>query len=195
MGKKTIWNAGVFINSPLYPANTSTSISVKKSIDDSFATIYSDRDGAAKANPFTISEAGKIEFYADPGRYNITATSGVETVTWDDEIIKPQSILTQEKTASFQVAADDLDVMFVITGAGNVNITVPAEATDTLDQDFIFHVRHDGTGTVTIVQDTGVTIVPQAGGTLVIPPDGTASCSYPKTTLDRWMLYGLLVSA
>jgi hypothetical protein len=195
MGKKTVWNAGVFINSPLFPADTSTSISVKSSKDDSFAVIYSNRDGAAKSNPFTISESGKIEFYADPGRYNITATSGVETVTWDDEIIKPQSILTQEKTASFQVAADDLDVMFVITGSNNVDITVPSEATDTLDQDFIFHVRHDGTGILTIVQDTGVTIIPQPGGSLVIPIDGTVSCSYPRTTVDRWVLYGNLVAA
>lgn len=195
MGKKTVWNAGVFVDAPLYAADTTTSILVKDSKDASTATIYSDRGGAAKSNPFTIAAAGKIEFYADPGRYDITATRGVDTVTWDDELIRPQSILTVEKTASFQVAADDLDVMFLITGAGNVNITVPAEATDTLDQDFIFHVRHDGTGTLTIVEDTGVTVKPQTGGTLVIPSDGTASCNYPKTTLDRWMLYGTLVAA
>ena len=195
MGKKTAWNAGVFVDAPLYAADTTTSIHVKKSEDASTATIYSDRDGAAKANPFTIATAGKIEFYADPGRYDITATRGADTITWDDELIKPQSIRSVEKTASFQVASDDLDVMYVVTGAGNVNITVPSEATDALDQDFIFHVRHDGTGTVTIVQDTGVTVKPQALGTLVIPFDGTASCSYPRTTTNRWILYGLLVAA
>lgn len=195
MGKKTNWSGGVFINSPLYPADTSTSVTVKKSIDDSFATIYSDRDGAAKSNPFNISTAGQIDFYADPGRYDITATNGSDSTTWSNVLIKPQSVVTQEKTADFQVAADDLDVMFVITGSGNVNITVPSEATDALDQDFIFHVRHDGTGTVTIVQDTGVVVVPQVGGTLVIPANGTASCNYPRTTINRWMLFGLLVAA
>ena len=190
MAKKTAWNAGVFVDAPLYAADTTTSIFVEDAIDDSTATIYSDRDGAAKSNPFTIAAAGKIEFYADPGRYNIIATRGADTVEWDDELIKPLSIRTIEKTASFQVAADELDAMYVITGAANINITVPAEATDALDEDFIFHGRHDGTGTLTIVEDTTVTVKPPNGGTLVIPIDGTFSCSYPRTTTDRWILYG-----
>lgn len=39
--------------------------------EGSVATIYSTRGGAAKVNPFTTAAGGSIDFFADPGEYEI----------------------------------------------------------------------------------------------------------------------------
>jgi|GEM_PF-3786878 len=188
--KKTAWNAGVFVDSPLSAADTTTSISVVNSSDAAVATIYSDRDGAAKTNPFNIATTGQIELYADPGRYDITATRGADTVTWSDVLIRSQAIVPEEKTASFTLGEFDLNKMFVITGSGTVNVTIPPVSTIDLEAGFIAHIRHDGTGTLTIVEGSGVTAQPPNNGTLVIPADGTVSIYYPSITSNRWVVFG-----
>lgn len=85
---KFIFQAGVFFNAPLYAATVSTSVSVYDATTSSLAQIWNDRDGLdSKANPFTLTSAGKIEFYANAGRYNIVATNGGQSAQWDDVII------------------------------------------------------------------------------------------------------------
>lgn len=50
--------------------------------------LFSDRDGnTALGNPFTANADGSIEFYVAPGRYNIEAASGGNTVTWENQLI------------------------------------------------------------------------------------------------------------
>lgn len=85
---KFVFNAGVFKDSPLFAASTATQITVLDRADDTLASLWSDRDGTGvKSNPFFISSAGKIEFYADAGRYRVTATNGGFTQIWEDVLL------------------------------------------------------------------------------------------------------------
>lgn len=78
----------------------------------------------------------------------------------------------------------------VVTGSNNVDITVPPEASEDLGYGFTCVIRHDGTGTLTIVAGSDVTVVAPAGGTLVVPSNGTVQLFYAAITTDRWFLYG-----
>lgn len=85
---KFIWQAGVFIGGPLFAASTSTQVTVVDKSDDTLAGLWADRDGTSpKANPFFISSAGKVEFYADAGRYSVTVENGGFSQTWDDVVL------------------------------------------------------------------------------------------------------------
>lgn len=50
------------------------------------ATIFSDRAGlTSKANPFTTASNGKAEFYAAGGTYKVSATSGGQSVVFENQ--------------------------------------------------------------------------------------------------------------
>ncbi len=85
---KFIWQARVFAGGPLFAASTATQVTVLNRADDTLASLWSDEAGTSpKANPFFMSAAGKIEFYANAGKYRVTADKGGETDTWEDVLI------------------------------------------------------------------------------------------------------------
>lgn len=85
---KFIFQAGVFFKRPLYPANTSTVVTVYDAETGSIAPIWNDRAGAdPRANPGAIWQEGQIKFYANAGRYNIVASNGSDSKVWEDVII------------------------------------------------------------------------------------------------------------
>lgn len=85
---KLVFNAGVFKDSPLFAADTATEITVLDRSDDTLAQLWSDRAGAQSlGNPFFIASPGIIQFYADAGRFRVTASNGGFTQTWDDIIL------------------------------------------------------------------------------------------------------------
>lgn len=120
---KLVFNAGVFKDSPLFAASTATQISVLDRADDTLASLWSDRDGlVVKSNPFFISSAGKIEFYADPGRYRVTAQNGGFTQIWEDVLlIDPNSAggggTVDSVVAGAGVVVDDSDTANPIVGS------------------------------------------------------------------------------
>ena len=87
---KYVWNASVIRGAPLYAATVATTVDVYDATTGSRTQLWADQAGTVlKANPFTISSPGKIQFYANEGRYNIVVTNGGESDTWDDELIGP----------------------------------------------------------------------------------------------------------
>ena len=77
---KLAFNASVFEGAPLYASTIATSVTVINKETGLLASLWEDRDGLiVKSNPFTLDEAGVIEFYADSGRYDITAVNGPST--------------------------------------------------------------------------------------------------------------------
>lgn len=85
---KFIFQAGVFFKRPLYPANTSTVVTVYDAETGSIAPVWNDRAGAdPRANPGAIWQEGQIKLYLNAGRYNIVASNGSDSKTWNDVII------------------------------------------------------------------------------------------------------------
>lgn len=85
---KFIFQAGVFFKRPLYPANTSTVVTVYDAETGSIAPVWNDRAGAdPRANPGAIWQEGQIRLYLNAGRYNIVASNGSDSKTWNDVII------------------------------------------------------------------------------------------------------------
>ena len=85
---KFIFQAGVFFKRPLYPANTSTVVTVYDAETGSIAPVWNDRAGAdPRANPGPIWQEGQIKLYLNAGRYNIVASNGSDSKTWNDVII------------------------------------------------------------------------------------------------------------
>ena len=85
---KLAFNASVFEGAPLYASTIATSVTVINKETGLLASLWEDREGLiVKANPFTLDEAGVIEFYADAGRYDITAVNGPSTRQWKDYVL------------------------------------------------------------------------------------------------------------
>lgn len=183
-----------FQGAPLYPISDSALVTVIHAQSNAVASLWSNRSGSsAKANPFRPS-GGKIEFYADPGRYNITVAYGGDSQTENDVIIEGASPPV-EVTSSFTLGHNSYGKTFVITGSGNVNITVPPSGTTDLGEGFWCQILHLGTGTVTVVEGSGVTVTPPSGGTLVVGQSNMAALIYDAVTADNWALSGGVVSA
>lgn len=59
------------------------SVEVRKESDGALATIYSDRAGTTSiSNPTTADANGFVQFYAAHDEYKVTATSGLNSITW-----------------------------------------------------------------------------------------------------------------
>lgn len=122
--KKSIWQKWVegADGRPLAAA----SVQVWNEKDGSLATLYSDRDGTALGNPFTSDSAGLATFYADPGRYKITVTSGAFSATMRDQQVgeaketNPLVVSTGGPTVN-----DDIDAGYVIGQLWNETTSSP----------------------------------------------------------------------
>lgn len=85
------------------------SVEVRDETSGALAAIFEDRDGnTAKANPFTADSNGYGFFYADDGRYRITATLSGETVDVRD-VLLGVGATTVTLTAGEQTVADALN--------------------------------------------------------------------------------------
>lgn len=214
---KFVFNAGVFKDSPLFAASTATQITVLDRSDDTLAALWSDRDGlSVKSNPFFISSAGKIEFYADPGRYRVTATNGGNSQTWED-ILLGGSVAGVTGTSGVSVdntdpanpivssdfTANDTDASYTLAASNNnewmdidsaaassVNITCPPESSIDLGEKFVHVISNYSSQTVTIVAGSGVTVRPPPGGTLVVPQYATVGIKKARYAADTYIVFG-----
>lgn len=79
------------------------------------------------------------------------------------------------------------------TYVGAKTLTVQGESTEPQSANSEWHLRNAGTGTLTLVEDTGVTIHPPAGGTLVLDPNMTVTLK--RVAEDEYDLMGQVVAA
>lgn len=169
---KYIWQASVLEGGPLYAAVGAT-VTVINKVTLANADIWSDMAGASvKDNPFTVTSAGKIEFYADPGRYGIDVSHGGLSASFDNELIGPQKLTTLELTGNLTLTSAHLGlIIYTVVGtSANIEITVPASLGDGFNCSFI----HRGTGTFNFIA-SGSTVNAQDGGTLSLPQNGRAT--------------------
>ena len=98
------------------------------------------------------------------------------------------------------IAAADTDLLashagqyLRFTNAAAKTLTVQPDATEPLTADIEFHIRNAGTADLTIIEDTGVTINPPNGGSLVVPTGGTVTLK--RVAEDEFDLLGQTVAA
>lgn len=66
---------------------SSATVTVRDATSGALATIASDIGGTAKTNPFTTSGGEIVRFYAEAGRYNVTAVSGTTSCAFVDDLV------------------------------------------------------------------------------------------------------------
>lgn len=112
---KYVFNASVFSGAPLYAATIATTVYVYNAATGVLAQIWEDYDGTdPKANPFSIDMPGKLQFYANEGRYEIVVQNGAESDTWEDVLLGPTGGgggggTVGSVVAGFGVVVDDSD--------------------------------------------------------------------------------------
>lgn len=196
---KFIFQASVFFNRPLYPAPTSTVVTVYNADTDSLAQIWDDRDGLEiKSNPFSLSSDGVLKFYTNSGRYNIVAANGADSRVWSDVIIvDPESggggsgglLPGRVVTDGFTLSESDLGNF--IESSGDVDIEIPDDETTNLGNGFNVTGYHDGGGELNISGD--VAIVPDVGITHPAKYDrGSWMLRKKRSDDDTWLLSGSL---
>lgn len=217
---KFVFNASVFEGAPLYASTIATQVTVIDAESSSLASIWSDRDGLSPmANPFTLVEAGVVQFYADEGRYNITAVSGGNISTWNDEILGAagsgggvESVVAGDGVlvdssdsanpavssdfsatstgSSYTLSASNSNNWIDIVGASVVDIECPPESDTDLGSKFAHAITNYGTGVVTVTAGAGVTVIPPPGRTLVIPQFATVGIKKADNTPGTYIVFG-----
>jgi len=88
------------------------------------AAIYARRDGAPTIdwpsgqmdNPLPADADGRIQFYAAPGRYNISATSDGDTIAYPDVLILDEPSAIAGELASRVQFVDSIADLTALTG-------------------------------------------------------------------------------
>lgn len=108
-------------------------VTVYKESDGLLATIYSDRTGTAKANPFTLSspDQGLAFFHAVGGAYKVVATYGSYSQTWRYEGVGTGSEFDAGSLSGVQAPTTTVPAAVQIAeatnnGSNKLSITVPA---------------------------------------------------------------------
>jgi hypothetical protein len=199
---KAAFNNGVFFGSPALPGDSSTVITVTN-VSGGSDTLWEDRDGVTEMdNPFNLTSNGNILFYADPGRYEITASRGSQSHTWYDFVLVDGASAgggefkgeTTLRTTSYTLSPELHGV--IRETSGDLVVTVPAESTLDLslteDRAFSHTINHRGGGTVTISAGTvDVVLVPPYNGVASVSNEGQRITLLKSTvTANRWDILG-----
>jgi hypothetical protein len=133
-------------------------------------------------------------------RYFVTLAGDMDIRDTWLSIIRLAAPAALSSTSVVMTDADDYTVLSAhdtryirLTGAGAKNIVVELNSTEALPDNGEWHFRNVGAGDATFVPAGGVTINPPAGGSLVIPQDGTATLK--RVAVDEFDLMGLTVAA
>jgi hypothetical protein len=114
-----------------------------------------------------------------------SATSG--SAVWDDVVTKRQPLTIQTKTADYTAVTADAGVLTRMNSSSPLNYNVPNNSSVAFDIGTVLAVSGVGTGTVTIVAASGVTI--NSPATLVLRTQGSP-VAIVKTATNTWDLYG-----
>ena len=110
---------------------------------------------------------------------------------WSDGIAvdNPTAVAINTEAESYTLVADDAGKVVRMNAGTAVNLTVPAEASVNYDVGTVVGVRQAGAGTVTVVEDTGVTVNIESGLTLDLRGQ-YAEVSLHKVGADTWEAVG-----
>lgn len=144
-------------------------------------------DGQSSA-PATPAAGTYRVYVTDTGDLALVDDAG-EVVTFLTEAPTPTTVAINTETASYTLVADDAGKVVRMNAGSAVNLTVPAEASVNYDVGTVIGVRQVGAGTVTIVEDTGVTVNIETGLDLDLRGQ-YAEVSLHKVGADVWEAVG-----
>lgn len=96
---------------------------------------------------------------------------------------------------SYTLGAAQNNQWMDITGTAIVNITCPPESTINLGSKFVHAVTNYGSGTLTFVAGTGVTLQVPPGGSAVVPQYATVGVKKSAAAANTYILFGPTVAA
>lgn len=102
-------------------------------------------------------------------------------------------VVTTVAAADSNLTAAQAGLYLRFTSGAAKTLTVQDDATEPMPDDGEWHIRNVGAADLTLIEDTGVTINPPNGGTLVVPIGGTVTLK--RVTADEFDLLGQTVAA
>lgn len=102
-------------------------------------------------------------------------------------------VVTTVAAADSNLTAAQAGLYLRFTSGAAKTLTVQDDATEPMPDDGEWHIRNIGAADLTLIEDTGVTINPPNGGTLVVPIGGTVTLK--RVTADEFDLLGQTVAA
>lgn len=103
------------------------------------------------------------------------------------------AVSVPDDSTTYNVAATDVCIYRRMTNNSAKTINVRPNSTEALPDDGEWHFRNVGTADLTIVEGEGVTVIPPADGSLVIPQAGTVTLK--RVGVDQFELFGQTVEA
>ena len=89
------------------------------------------------------------------------------------------------------MVGDNSSFMVLTNGTADATVYIPSNSTEPFGVGTELHIHQDGTGMVSIVGDTGVTILKHASfSNRLLGQYATATVK--KTAVNEWRLFGLL---
>lgn len=102
-------------------------------------------------------------------------------------------VVTAVAAANTNLTAAQAGLYLRFTSGSAKTLTVQPDATEPMPDNGEWHIRNVGAADLTLIEDTGVTINPPNGGTLVVPIGGTVTLK--RVTADEFDLLGQTVAA
>lgn len=103
------------------------------------------------------------------------------------------SVVTEISGSSHLLLASDAGLYLRFTNSGSKSLTVQPDATEPMPSNGEWHIRNAGATDLILVEGSGVTLHPPAGGTLSIPEGGTITLK--RVATDEFDILGQTVSA
>jgi hypothetical protein len=150
----------------------------------------SEADGDASWNTLQTDDLADVEF--GPRAHG-------DYLRWDSSISRwvnhEGSLLNVLRESSWApVVGDNSSFMVLTNGAANANIIIPNNDTEPFAIGTELHIHQDGTGTVSVVGEVGVTILKHASFSNQLLGQ-YATATVKKTNFNEWRLFGLLAGA
>lgn len=133
------------------------------------------------------AEASYPDFTGNSG-YVLAVNGSEDDVEWVPQSGGVTLPPVQTEAADYTVDPADVGNYIRLTNASTKTVTVDPEATTALPANGEWHFRNVGAGDATLVEGSGVTIHPPAGGSLVVPQDGTVTLK--RVAADEFDLIG-----
>lgn len=184
-----------YITETISGATVPNAIATVNTAGGGLAEIWTDIAGTTPlTNPATADSAGRLTFYAAPGRYDVAVSYVGGSINYYDVLIAPDAFPVVSYGASFTLSASMAYQYNRISGAVSaVDITAPDDPSDAIPIGTVIEIRQQSAVVCTVVAAGSAVVNAPAGGTLQIGGVG-ATVALKKAASNEWDLIGQVVA-